>query len=49
MKASAILAIVSMAYKLILRDLLVKAISDPNEEWDDIVLSICDSIFNYKP
>lgn len=36
------------AYVEILRDLLVKAIDDPDEEWDDMVLNILDRIFNYK-
>ena len=49
MKISVLWSLAGMAYKMILRDLLKKAIEDPDEEWDDIVLAICDSIFNYKP
>lgn len=47
MKVAAILAIARMAYKLILRDLLKNAIDDPNQEWDDLVLKILDSVFGY--
>lgn len=47
MKFMAIWEIAKMAYSVILRDLLKKAIDDPNTEWDDIVLGICDKIFEY--
>jgi len=36
------------AYTEILRDLLIKAINDPNEIWDDMVLDILDRLFDYK-
>jgi len=36
------------AYSMILRPLLVKAVDDPDEEWDDLVLAIIDGIFGYK-
>ena len=39
-KPNAILSLMAMAYKLILRDLLKKAIDDPNSEWDETVLKI---------
>lgn len=35
-------------YREVFRPLLVKAISDPNEDWDDFVLKVCDSVFNYQ-
>lgn len=38
-----------LAYDLILRDLLIKSVEDPNAQWDDMVLSICDRIFGYTP
>ena len=47
MKISIILKVASMLYSSIFRDLLIKAIDDPDEEWDDAVLHICDSIFGY--
>ena len=39
--------IVKQAYAIILRPLLLKAIDDPNVEWDDYVLKVLDSIFDY--
>jgi len=43
----AIYKLVCMAYREVLRDLLKKAINDPNEEWDDVVLEVMDKLFNY--
>ena len=37
-----------LAYATVLRDLLVKAIDDPEKEWDDAVLRVLDSIFEYN-
>jgi hypothetical protein len=45
---NAIFKIMSMAYAMILRNLLIKAIDDPEEEWDDHVLLMCDTLFGYK-
>ncbi|GAJ06862.1 unnamed protein product [marine sediment metagenome] len=47
-KIPVIFALIQIAYRMILRDLLVSAIEDPNTEWDDIVLEICDKIFSYS-
>ena len=47
LKAFTIIELARVAYKMILRDLLKAAIDDPEREWDDIVLSICDRIFSY--
>ena len=47
-KIPAIFGLVQIAYRMILRDLLVSAIEDPNTEWDDVVLDICDKIFSYS-
>jgi len=47
-KIPAIFGLVKIAYKMILRDLLVAAIEDPDQEWDDIVLDILDKIFDYS-
>jgi len=47
-KIPAIFGLVKIAYRMILRDLLLSAIEDPNQEWDDIVLEICDKIFDYS-
>lgn len=39
--------IVRFAYKAILRDLVVKAIDNPNSEVDDLVLKLLDNLFEY--
>lgn len=39
--------LMTQAYGTILRPLLVKAIEDPETEWDDIAIEICDRLFNY--
>ena len=48
MKTNIIITFMGIMYNMILRDLLVKAIEDPNEEWDDLVLIICDRVFGYS-
>ena len=45
---TALYRLACMAYSMILRSILKKAINDPDEEWDDVVLSVCDRIFNYS-
>jgi len=40
--------ILRMAYKGVLRDLLIKTIDDPNTEWDNILLETMDKIFGYE-
>lgn len=39
---------VCYAYKNGIRDLVQKAIDDPDTDWDDIALGILDKIFNYE-
>jgi len=48
MKFTVIYALLKQIYKTILRPLLVKAIDDPDEDWDDVVLSIVDKLFDYS-
>lgn len=43
----AVWLLVKLAYRTILRDLLVKAIDDPEKEWDDAVLRALDGLFGY--
>ena len=31
----------------ITRPILLKAIDDPDEEWDDFLMQLCDSVFGY--
>ena len=40
--------VLCLAYGTLLRPLLVKAIDDPNEEWDDLLVSAVDRLFDYK-
>ena len=44
----ALYAILCFAYKSVLRDLVKKAIDDPDSEIDDFVLSLLDKLFDYK-
>lgn len=47
LKNVALWTLARMAYKLILRDLLAKAIANPDEEWDELVMEVCDKVFDY--
>ena len=49
LKSNLMMSFVKIAYASILRDLLIKAIDDPNETWDNAVLKICDGIFMFTP
>lgn len=40
--------ILAMVYSSLLRGLVVKAVSDPDEEWDDILLDVLDRLFGYN-
>lgn len=46
MKLMMILNIIDMIYLNLLRPLVVKAVNDPDEEWDNILLSRLDRLFN---
>lgn len=48
MKVTLYWNIAKMLYTSILRDLLLKAIENPTEDWDDEVLNILDVLFDYK-
>ncbi len=48
MKTNIIITFMGIMYNMILRELLVKAIANPDEEWDDLVLIICDRVFGYS-
>lgn len=47
-KLFGIMIMMKAAYKYLLRDILLKAIDDPDEEWDDTVMEIIDRLFDYK-
>jgi len=49
MKITLIYNMVCVLYKTVLRGLLKKAIDDPESEWDDFVLDLCDKLFSYEP
>jgi len=37
-----------LAYSLVLRDLIKKAINDPNSDLDEMALGVLDKIFDYQ-
>jgi hypothetical protein len=45
---NALYRLTCFAYSTILRSVLQKAIDDPEEEWDELVIEICDRIFEYS-
>ena len=49
MNKNFIIDMLKVAYARVLRPLLLKAIDDPDEQWDDYVLAILDKIFEYRP
>ena len=49
MNKNFIIDMLKVAYARVLRGLLLKAIDDPDEQWDDYVLAILDKIFEYRP
>lgn len=36
-----------MVYKVVLRELLLKAVNDPDAWWDDKIMAMCDGLFGY--
>lgn len=48
MKIAIILKIVAMLYKAWLRELLIKFIEDPENEWDDKLIKALDEFFGYS-
>lgn len=40
--------VASVLYNMIFRALLKTAIDNPDEEWDDDVLKMCDAFFGYE-
>ena len=43
-----IFVVLQMLYAQMLRALIVKAVDNPEEEWDDFMLSMLDRLFDYK-
>jgi len=48
MKHEALYQLVCLAYAVIIRPLIKRAVDDPDEEWDDVLLNVLDKLFNYK-
>lgn len=48
MKAAIVYKLACIAYKMLLRDLLQKAVADPDQEWDDVLMAALDKFFGYK-
>ena len=40
--------VLCMVYAQVLRPVLFKAIDDPNQAWDDVLMTMVDGLFNYK-
>ena len=43
-----VLNVVSVLYKMVLRSLLIKAIEDPDTEWDEFLIDFLDKLFGYE-
>jgi hypothetical protein len=48
MQIAVIYKILCMIYAQLLRPLIKKAVDDPNEQWDDMLMEIIDKLFDYK-
>ena len=48
MKVTIILKIVGILYNHILRDLLIKYVNDPDNEWDERLIKALDEFFGYS-
>jgi len=48
MKLRAVWALAKIAYRTILRPLVIEKIDNPNSEIDDVIIKILDSIFDYS-
>jgi hypothetical protein len=48
MQIAVIYKILCMIYSQLLRPLVVKAVEDPDEQWDDMLMGILDKLFDYK-
>jgi len=48
MKIVVLWNIAKIAYATILRALVIKATSNPDEEWDEAILRMLDALFEYK-
>ena len=44
----ALYALVCQAYAMLLRPLVKKAVDNPEEEWDDVLMGVLDRLFDYS-
>lgn len=47
MKTNIVLEVLGVVYSKVIRDLLVKAINDPDKTWDDTLIALLDRVFGY--
>jgi len=47
-KYEALYRLVCMAYAVIIRSLVKRAVDDPDSEWDDTLMKVLDKLFNYE-
>lgn len=40
--------LVKLAYKTLLRDLVLKAVDSPDALWDDKLMEVLDALFDYE-
>lgn len=43
-KTETVLSYLSIIYRMVLRDLLIKTVNDPNSEWDDKLIKVLDGL-----
>ena len=48
MKSEIIIRLIKILYQAGLRELVIKAIDNPDESWDDTILLILDTLLGYK-
>ena len=45
--AKVIMALMGPLYK-VMRPILLKAVNDPDQEWDDMLMRVCDALFGWE-
>ena len=48
MQITGLLMIMKAVYQHLIRPLVKKAVDDPDENWDEMVMEILDRLFDYK-
>ena len=47
-KYFSIYSLLCYAYKTLIRKILLKAIDDPDQSFDDVIMALLDKLFNYE-